>query len=219
MLKLEVQQNTPFRSFLRAPWQCVISYFSVSKISWKYLQWRRRWTPFPSTPTRGWHPAATPSTMVSIIFVIFVIIITERVKSSTMVSIILTIFKIIFFVIVMVICRTIIVAIKNSDLTSKFCRRYARQPGCDWDWSDPPSAHVLLPLPPNQTHPPPAQGAQSTPGTQRTIILTQLLIRPPRSPFQFNFSTPTQATGVTTARGHDLSDHQFAKGGFHLNHF
>ena len=30
---------------------------------------------------------------------------------------------------------------------------------------------------------------------------------------------PTQATGVTTARGHDLSDHQFAKGGFHLNHF
>ena len=40
----------------------------------------------------------------------------------------------------------------------------ARQPGGDWDWGDPPSPHVLLPLSPNQTHPPTSQGAQSTPG-------------------------------------------------------
>ena len=43
-------------------------------------------------------------------------------------------------------------------------RRSARQPGGDWDWGDPPSPHVLLPLSPNQTHPPTSQGAQSTPG-------------------------------------------------------
>ena len=40
----------------------------------------------------------------------------------------------------------------------------AWQPGGDWDRGDPPSPHVLLPLSPNQTHPPTSQGAQSTPG-------------------------------------------------------
>ena len=133
----------PLRFFLHI---CMIFLFhfvtikiSKSTIDWYFFQWLRRWILSRSTPTRGLPPVVTPNTMVSAIY-----------------------FKVCVFL--KKICKYISCFLLPLSLIHLTLRWYARQPWSDGDWSDPPAAHVLVPLPPGQTHPASAQGAQSTPG-------------------------------------------------------
>ena len=87
-----------------------------------------------------------------------------------------------------------------------FFRWSARQFGGDWNRRDPPSPHVFLTLPPNQTHTPTTQGAQSTPGAFPCLnidcSITWFSPRPPGSQPRVAMTSQTTSLPKVTFHFH-----------------
>ena len=101
-----------------------------------------------------------------------------------------------------------------------FFRWSARQFGGDWNRRDPPSPHVFLTLPPNQTHTPTTQGAQSTPGAFPCLnidcSITWFSPRPPGS--QPRVAMTSQTTSLPKVTFHfPLSLFTFTLNEFHFS--